>query len=166
MLASAFFPPLTDTDTDTLSGAVDGAGAARTTDPVVDSDSLFVVSVAVTVKEYVPAVPEGAERANVTDAVAPGASDAVEVGENDFDQPLGTAADIANADAAHVEALLFLTVTLNDVVVTAAKERLGGSVVQVVVPGVVVPPGAASMTEPVVDADRLFVVSVAVTVNE
>jgi hypothetical protein len=64
--------------------------------------------------------------ASVTDAVAPGASDADEAGENAADHPLGTAAARTSADAAQVEALLFLTVMLNDVVVAAARETLGG----------------------------------------
>ena len=67
------------------------------------------MSVAATLNENVPDTPAGAASVTVDDAVAPGVSEEIELGENAADHPVGTAAARLNADAEQVELFLFVT---------------------------------------------------------
>jgi hypothetical protein len=70
-------------------------------------------------------VPAGAASVIVIDALAPGASDTDAAGENDAVHPVGTDAVAVNNDAAHVEPLLFLSVTVYFIEPLAASETPG-----------------------------------------
>jgi hypothetical protein len=59
------------------------------------------------------------------EALAPGVRLGDVAGENDADQPLGTVAEMLNADAAQDEPLLFLTVTVNRIWPAAAMDTAG-----------------------------------------
>jgi hypothetical protein len=98
-------PPVTVPDAVTFRLA-----AARTRDPVAEPAYPADISVAVTPNENVPDAPAGAASVTVDDALAPGASEEIELGENAADHPLGTAAARLKADAEQVALFLFVTV--------------------------------------------------------
>ena len=97
-------PPVTVPDTVTFRLA-----AAKTRDAVAEPAYPADISVAVAPNENVPDAPTGAASVNVDDALAPGASEENELGENAADHPLGTAAARLKADAEQVELFLFVT---------------------------------------------------------
>ena len=98
-------------------------------DPVAVPEYPADISVAVTLNPNVPDALVGGASVNVDEALAPGDSDEMGLGENAADHPLGTPAARLNPDAGQLELFLFVTVTVYVFGALEDSEMAGGAFV-------------------------------------